>query len=117
MDEWCFRLFCRRGRELSGNVRENFAHGAFGVGVVGQRVGDINESDVDFRIGRNWLSAKTVGLAQTPPHGDAVNGMAQPFFGDGYHELRTICAASGVQPPYGTPRVGHNAIVPAVLFI
>ncbi len=117
MDGWCFRLVGRRRRELSGNVRENFAHRAFGVGVVGQSVGNINERDVDFSIGRDGVSAKTICLAQTPPHSDAVNGMAQPFFGDCYHELRTICAPTGVQPPNGTPRVGHNAIVPAVLFI
>lgn len=87
------------------------------MSVVCQSIGYVDESNVYFCIGRDVTSANTVGLTQPTAHCDAVNGMAQAFFGDGYHELGTVGTAAGVQSPYGAPWVGHNAIVPAVFLI
>ena len=81
--------------------------------VVGELVGDVDESYVGREVGVDEMSGEAVGFAHAAAHGDAVHGMAQALFGHTYEKFRAGGVTFVVETPDVEPGVGHNAVVPA----
>lgn len=58
------------------------------------------------------MAVETVGLANTATHLDAVNSMAQPFFGNRNEELRALDSAAVVQAESGAERKYKCRMIP-----
>lgn len=96
---------------LLADFAEEAGHRGLDVGIVTQAVVDKDKGDFEWGILGENVMVKAIGLADSPTHLDAVNGMAQPLFG--YHDKETRAdGAVGTRrraSPDGAQRKRHGA--------